>query len=183
MKIKKIASYILEAFFNDDDFTAYNLVVTGPHIVRKRYDDLVISCEIDRRTTFRNINLIGLEKRNGEDEKRPVFFITDETEITWQDPYLQHRRGVNVSGDITSVQSAYLTFTISRDYVECDNDSASYSCFMGGIEQNGTLSTQFTKDYPVKVLGKLFWYIGIFLDDPLEIDRLFGLKSTLCKSY
>ncbi|XP_056015273.1 uncharacterized protein LOC130052958 isoform X2 [Ostrea edulis] len=140
------------SLFNNEDFTAYNLVVTGSHTVRKGYADMVISCEIDRRTTFREIHLMGLEKKNGEDEKRPVLFITDETKITWEDHYIQHRPGVTVSGDITSVQSAYLTYTISRDYVHCDNDSASYSCFLGGLEKNGSMSTQFTKDYLVKVL-------------------------------
>ncbi|XP_048765891.1 uncharacterized protein LOC125673369 [Ostrea edulis] len=132
------------------NFTAYNIALQAQN-PNQGNGDFVVKCVITNPVQIKRVDLIGLQKKNRtKGNEIVVLFITRGGNITWENQNLKKRPGLTATGDVSNVATAYLQLTIAHDQVQCEKDSDNYACFMGGrLASDGSLTTQFTGDYPV----------------------------------
>lgn len=117
--------------------------------------DVEVVCSIKNPDYFRKVNVIGLERFNKtRNNLAPVVFVTDGDKISWQNTDLRDRPGVKVVVNIRSVHSAFLRFTIARDWVQFPDDDVTFACYLGGrTTENNTIDTQWTEEIGVSMQG------------------------------
>jgi hypothetical protein len=154
------------------DFTAYNVALQAQN-PNQGSGDFVVKCVITNPVQIKKVELIGLQKKNRtRNEEIVVLFITEGGQITWENQELKARPGLIATGDLSNVATAYLQIAIAHDQVQCEKDSDNYACFMGGkLSSDGSLTTQFTGDYPVIIHG------GESLRNVLYIYSIFIILS------
>ncbi|XP_078336260.1 uncharacterized protein LOC111135864 [Crassostrea virginica] len=62
--------------------------------------------------------------------------------------------GVTVKGSLRPLWSAKLSFTLGRDFVDCQTDRAGYMCALTGMDQQFIPVQQFTEQVPVSIAVK-----------------------------
>jgi hypothetical protein len=122
--------------------------------------DIEVLCSIKNPEHFRKVSVIGLQRFNKtRNYLTPVVFVTDGDRISWHNTDLRDRPGVKVVANIRDVNSAFLKFTIARDWVQFPDDDVTFACYLGGrTKENNTVDTQWTEEVGVAMKGKSVYY-------------------------
>lgn len=111
-------------------------------------EDLVITCSLLRYSELLKVDSIRLLRNSSGGSEQVMGTLTDT-----QRPLPTQIPGVRVTGSLRPLWSAKLSFTLAKEFVDCQNERAGYMCSLTGMDQSFIPVQQFTEQVPVDVAG------------------------------